>query len=146
MYHSYMNHVAAKVDPLMFSLLHAARVLEDRLETALSTVDLSRPKLSVLTQLVLKGEPMTLSDLAAGLACVRSNMTQLVDRLEADGLVRRIADGADRRIVRAELTQLGRERQAAGAEQMEKVQAGFAALLMAEDRPVLERALEALKR
>ena len=51
MYNSHMNNVAAKTDPLMFSLLHAARVLEDRLEAALSTVDLSRPKLSVLTQL-----------------------------------------------------------------------------------------------
>jgi DNA-binding MarR family transcriptional regulator len=145
MYNSHMNHVAAKIDPLMFSLLHAARVMEDRLEAALSTVDLSRPKLSVLTQLVSKGEPMTLSDLAAGLACVRSNMTQLVDRLETDGLVRRIADSTDRRIVRAELTQLGRERQAAGAAQLEKVQGEFSALLAPHDRTVLERALEALK-
>src|SRR5436190_19536849 len=145
MYNSHMNNVAAKTDPLMFSLLHAARVLEDRLEAALSTVDLSRPKLSVLTQLVSKGEPMTLSDLAAGLACVRSNMTQLVDRLEADGLVRRIADETDRRIVRAELTQLGRERQAAGAEQMEKVQAEFAGMVPAQDREALVRALSAVK-
>lgn len=140
-----MNQIAAKADPMMFSLLHAARVMEDRLEAALSTVELSRPKLSVLTQLVVKGEPMTLSDLAAGLACVRSNMTQLVDRLEADGLVRRIADGADRRIVRAELTQLGRERQAAGAEQMEKVQAEFAEMMAREDREALLRALSAVK-
>ena len=140
-----MNHITAKADPMMFSLLHAARVLEDRLEAALSTVELSRPKLSVLTQLVTKGEPMTLSDLAAGLACVRSNMTQLVDRLEVDGLVRRIADGADRRIVRAELTQLGRERQAAGAEQMEKVQAEFAGMVAPQDRDALLRALSAVK-
>jgi DNA-binding MarR family transcriptional regulator len=145
MYNSHMNNAATKADPLMFSLLHAARVLEDRLEAALSTVELSRPKLSVLTQLVSKGEPMTLSDLAAGLACVRSNMTQLVDRLETDGLVRRIADGTDRRIVRAELTPLGRERQVAGAEQMEKVQAEFAGMLAPQDRDVLVRALAGVK-
>ena len=145
-----MNDIAvqtapAKLDPLMFSLLHAARVLEDRLEAALETVGLSRPKLTVLTQLVNKGEPMTLSDLAAGLACVRSNMTQLVDRLEADGLVRRVPDAVDRRIVRAELTQTGRDRQAAGAAELEKVQGEFAAMVPATDRAALARALSAVK-
>ncbi len=129
----------------MFSLLHAARVLEDRLESALETVGLSRPKLTVLSQLVTKGEPMTLSDLAAGLACVRSNMTQLVDRLEADGLVKRVPDAVDRRIVRAELTSMGREKQAAGAAELEKVQAEFAEMVPAADRSVLVRALSAVK-
>jgi DNA-binding MarR family transcriptional regulator len=132
-------------DPVMFSLLHAARVLEDRLETVLASVELSSPKLSVLTQLVRSGQPMTLSELAAGLACVRSNMTQLVDRLESDGLVRRIADGSDRRIVRAELTALGRERQAAGAQQMEKIQTEFAETLSPADRAVLARTLGAVR-
>src|SRR4051812_13806489 len=101
--------VAAKTtDPVMLSLLHAARKLEDRIEATLAEVGLSWPKLSVLTQLVQAKGPMTLSDLAAGLACVRSNMTQLVDRLEAEGLVKRVADAGDRRIVRAELTLTGR--------------------------------------
>jgi DNA-binding MarR family transcriptional regulator len=136
---------APKADPVMFSLLHAARVLEDRLETVLATVELSPPKLSVLSQLVRSGQPMTLSELAAGLACVRSNMTQLVDRLETDGLVRRIADGNDRRIVRAELTVLGRERQAAGAQQMEKIQNEFSTMFSAADRAVLSRVLGAVK-
>ena len=144
-----MNDIAvktpAKADPLMFSLLHAARVLEDRLEAALETVGLSRPKLTVLTQLVTRGEPMTLSDLAAGLACVRSNMTQLVDRLEADGLVRRMPDAADRRIVRAELTATGRERQAAGAAELAKVQEEFAGMVPAADRAALIRMLQGVK-
>jgi DNA-binding MarR family transcriptional regulator len=144
-----VNDIAVKapasLDPLMFSLLHAARMLEDRLEAALETVGLSRPKLTVLTQLVVKGEPMTLSDLAAGLACVRSNMTQLIDRLEADGLVKRMPDALDRRIVRAELTPTGRDRQAAGAAELEKVQGEFAEMIPASDRAVLIRTLSALK-
>ncbi len=132
-------------DPVMFSLLHAARLLEDRLDGALDSVGLSRPKLSVLTQLVNAGEAMTLSDLAAGLACVRSNMTQLVDRLESDGLVRRIADPADRRIVRADLTPLGKERQAAGAVQVASVQSDFSTMLSATDRATLARVLTSVK-
>jgi DNA-binding MarR family transcriptional regulator len=49
------------------------------------------------------------------MACVKSNITQLVDRLEADGLVARVADSADRRCVRAAITDAGRERFERGA-------------------------------
>jgi DNA-binding MarR family transcriptional regulator len=38
------------------------------------------------------------------MACVRSNITQLIDRMQAEGLVRRIPDPQDRRSVRAALT------------------------------------------
>lgn len=96
------------------SILQAARIIEERTEAALATAGLSMAKQSALTKLAEAGEPLTLSDLAARLSCVRSNMTQLVDRLEADGLVRRVDDPADRRVVRAELTPLGRKRQAEG--------------------------------
>lgn len=96
------------------SILHAARVIEERTEAALATAGLSMAKQSALAKLVEAGEPLTLSDLAARLSCVRSNMTQLIDRLEADGLVRRVDDPSDRRVVRAELTPLGRRRQAEG--------------------------------
>ena len=132
-------------DAVMLSLLHAARKLEDRIESTLGEVGLSWPKLSVLTQLVQAKGPMTLSDLAAGLACVRSNMTQLVDRLEADGLVKRVADPDDRRIVRAELTATGRDRQASGAERIDAIQADFAGSLSAADRSVFGRVLAGLK-
>src|SRR5437016_7545660 len=124
----------------VFTLLKAARVLEDRLETALGKVGLSRAKYSVLTALVSAHEPLTLSELAAQLSCVRSNMTQLVDRLEADGLVNRVDDPDDRRSVRAELTTLGKERQRAGEKVIKRVQAEFAASLTTRERTALEAA------
>jgi DNA-binding MarR family transcriptional regulator len=94
----------------------------------------------VLTQLVNSGEPLALCDLATRLACVRSNVTQLVDRLEADGLVRRTDDPGDRRSVRAEITTRGRDRQAAGAKKVEAVQAEFESTL-GTDRAALSRVL-----
>jgi DNA-binding MarR family transcriptional regulator len=129
---------------VMFSLLSAAHALEDRLDSALAEAGLSMPKLSVLTHLVEAGEPVTLSSLAERLSCVRSNITQLVDRLEADGLVRRVSDPSDRRSIRATLTPLGEERQAAGAKQLATVQDGFARSLSRTDRDALSRALAAL--
>jgi DNA-binding MarR family transcriptional regulator len=129
----------------MFALIHAARVLEDRLEKALDSVDLSMPKFSVLSALSRAGRPQTLGDLAAHLSCVRSNMTQLVDRMEADGLVRRLSDPSDRRICLAELTPLGVERAAAGATLVAEVQSQFEATLSEEDRTVVGRVTAVLK-
>ncbi len=129
----------------MFSLLEAAHALEGRLEEALAPIGLSMAKQGVLSQLVQAREPLMLSELAAGHQCVRSNMTQLVDRLEAEGLLVRTDDPKDRRVVRAALTPLGADRQAAGAEQIARVQAKFLASLTKSDREALERVLSGLK-
>jgi DNA-binding MarR family transcriptional regulator len=129
---------------VMFGLIAAAHAIEARLEQGLATVGLSPAKHAVLSQLARAGQPLTLSELAARVSCVRSNMTQLVDRLEADGLVRRVDDPDDRRIVRAAITPLGEEREAAGANQVRQIQSEFAAALPESDRAALERALAAL--
>jgi DNA-binding MarR family transcriptional regulator len=128
----------------MLALLNVAHAWGDRLDSALSQSGLSVAKLGVLTQLVEAGQPLPLSALAARLSCVRSNMTQLVDRLEADGLVRRVDDPDDRRSVRALVTRLGEERQAVGAAEMERVMASFAATIPPADCSTLRRVLGAL--
>lgn len=118
-------------------LLEAAREVEDRLERALARLDLSRAKLTALTRLQGAGSPLALSELAERCSCVRSNITQLVDRLEADGLVRRVADPNDRRSVRAELTREGRDRQAKGAVLLAEVEAEVAGMLPESARAAL---------
>ncbi|HEX7120656.1 MAG TPA: MarR family transcriptional regulator [Longimicrobiales bacterium] len=130
--------------PLVLALLHAAQALEHRLEDAFADVGLSTARYGVLAQLDRAGEPIPLGTLAERLSCVRSNITQLVDRLEADGLVRRIADPSDRRCVLAELTPAGRERAMAGAARLREVQATFDGSLSTDDRATLERIVAAL--
>ena len=93
-------------------------------------------KYSALKQLAAADEPLSLSELAARLVCVRSNISQLVDRLEADGLVRRVEDPRDRRCVRAALTDLGRERQAAGARRWKRCAEEIVEILSEVDRGV----------
>lgn len=129
---------------MMFSLLGAAHALEARIEERLGLVGLSMSKLGVLTHLVDAGTPLALSELAARLSCVRSNITQLVDRLEADGLVQRVNDPADRRSVRAAITGLGEQRQVAGARELATVREGFTEALSDTDRASLARVLTAL--
>src|SRR5688572_2337868 len=140
-----MNDSDGKASPhFSLAILHAAQTISDRMEEALGTVGLSVAKQSALTELAEAGEPLTLSELAARLSCVRSNITQLVDRLEADGLVRRVDDPADRRSVRAELTSLGLEKQALGAIEIERIQGELASRISSDDLASLKSALEAL--
>lgn len=125
----------------LMSLLHAAHQWEDRLEAALGKVELSSTKLGVLTELVNAGGDLTLGELADRIHCVRSNVTQLMDRLEADGLVRRANHASDRRRIRAELTDEGRARQKAGALQLALVQEEFGRAFPEAEREALLQAL-----
>jgi len=92
----------------LFAVLHTSSVLEGRVEAKLSEIGLSLAKLAALHRLSEAGESLPLGQLAERLSCVKSNVTQLVDRLEADGLVARAADPNDRRSRLAVLTDAGR--------------------------------------
>jgi DNA-binding MarR family transcriptional regulator len=95
-------------EPLIQGLLHTATTVQAHVEARLSPLGLSLPKLVALTALRDAGDSLPLSQLAARLSCVKSNITQLVDRLEADGFVRRESDPNDRRSRVAVLTTAGR--------------------------------------
>lgn len=125
-------------DP-MWSLLEAARAVEVQLEKALAEENLSGAKLAALTHLVEAREPVALGELAQQCACVRSNITQLVDRLEAEKLVHRVGDPADRRSRRAAITPLGRKRQAAGARKVQAVRRKLGKALAGINATVLRR-------
>jgi DNA-binding MarR family transcriptional regulator len=112
-----MNEMGTKVSSsgsLLQALTRADHLFSNRLEAALEADGLSIAKFGVLRELRSVGEPLPLGQLAERLACVKSNITQLVDRLEADGLVRRVPDLEDRRSTRAEITEEGRRRYEVG--------------------------------
>jgi len=96
-------------------LVHVAGEIGSLLERAVEASGLSLAKLGVLRALVAKDGALPLGRLAESLCCAKSNVTQLVDRLEAEGLVRREADPEDRRSTLAVITEEGRRRyEAAG--------------------------------
>src|SRR5580692_9984228 len=116
----------AAAPPGLFALLHAAGSVENFVDSKLSAVGLSLPKLAALNRLVEAGESLPLGQLAERLACVKSNVTQLVDRLEADGLVSRAPDPNDRRSRLAVITAAGRNAYEQGTRiQLEAEQALF---------------------
>lgn len=68
--------------------------------------DLSPVQCHVL-HLIEPGQPMSMRQLAETLACDASNVTGLVDRLEARGLVQRRPSPQDRRVKVLDLTPTG---------------------------------------
>ena len=129
----------------LMSIIETAHALEARLEATLDEAGLSGAKFSVLSELVRSGKPLALSELANRLSCVRSNMTQLVDRLEADGLVRRVACPTDRRSINAEITEEGARRQADGAKRVGDLERELAGMVSDSDGAVLQRMMKVLR-
>ena len=68
--------------------------------------DLTPPQ-AYLLQLLEPGKPMAMHGLAGALACDASNITGLVDKLEARGLIQRQPDRGDRRVKMIVVTAAG---------------------------------------
>lgn len=128
----------------LFALLHTANSLEHRMEEQLAKAELSLAKLSALHHLRLAGDSLPLGQLAERLACVRSNVTQLIDRLEADGLVTRAADAGDRRSRIAVLTEAGRRAYDRGTKIREEVERELFGVLTAEESAQLSKLMSKL--
>jgi DNA-binding MarR family transcriptional regulator len=131
--------VNEKQRPPLATLMVTLHAVEERLEAALEPVGLSLAKFKLLTQLVAAGEPLPLRALAEMASCVRSNITQLMDRLEAERLVVRADDPKDRRSIRAELTAEGRSRHANAARALDEAERQiFSGLTAAKKETLLE--------
>ncbi len=129
---------------LALRILHTGSGVGDRIERSLEPVGLSLAKMGVLRHLVAAGESLPLGQLAERLSCVRSNVTQLVDRLEADGLVKRVPDPGDRRSVLATLTEEGRRAYEAGAHAQAAAEADLLSGLSEEEQAQLANLLTRL--
>ena len=137
-----MNKTSGKVNldiPLWIMLLRTAQNVETRMEAALANSGLSLPKLAVLKQLVEAGEPLPLSRLAEKLACVKSNITQLIDRLESDGLVERTYGSTDRRTVFAKITEEGLRKYRTGSQSLAASEKEIFKEMNREDQERLKR-------
>jgi DNA-binding MarR family transcriptional regulator len=124
---------------------HAVELLTRWLRRLPTEGDLGFPAAATLLRLTTDG-PRRLTDLAAAEGLSQPGMTQLVTRLESDGLARRIPTPDDGRVVLVEATDAGaallerrrRQRTAALAELLDR--------LPPPDRDAVEGALPALQR
>src|SRR5438093_8732090 len=126
---------------LLGALLHRGKLAEARLDAALDAVGTSVPKWQALKHLVEAGGSLSLGQLAERQSCVKSNVTQLVDRLETEGLVRRVPDSVDRRSIVAQISEEGRRRYHAGRQAMTEVEESFVGSFTPAERQELARLL-----
>jgi DNA-binding MarR family transcriptional regulator len=129
----------------LFAVLHAAHAAENAVEARLNEVGLSFAKLMALQALAAADAPMPLGQLADRLSCVKSNITQLVDRLESDGLVSRQPDPRDRRARLAALTAAGRRAAMAGSKVQREAERDVLNGLSASEAKQLAALMEKLR-
>lgn len=90
-------------------------------------LELSPPQMWALRHLE-PGAPLPMSALAGLLHCDNSNVTGIVDRLEARGLVERRPASHDRRVKHLRLTEAGAAMRTQVGERMAEAPEGFARL------------------
>ena len=88
------------------SLLDLLFSQKERFAAALAQFELNPPQAHLL-RVLQPDVPLPMCRLAGSLGCDASNVTNLVDRLEARGLIERRPDPADRRIKNIALTDAG---------------------------------------
>ncbi len=104
---------AAGCHELQTELEYRLLVLVDQLRGRIAAVAAElglTPQQAILLRHL--GRPRTMGEIAEVLACDRSNVTGLVDRLAARGLVERVSDPDDRRVKYLVLTDAGRAHRA----------------------------------
>jgi DNA-binding MarR family transcriptional regulator len=89
----------------------AAKRIHDAMERFAESHGLSESRLRVLTRLCHRpSRQLPLGALAEGMDVTPRTMTDIIDVLERDGLVKRVPDPTDRRSVQAVITEAGLER------------------------------------
>lgn len=99
----------ARYQELQAELEHRLLSLVDQLRSRIATVAAElglTPQQAMLLRHL--GRPASMGEIAATLACDPSNVTGLVDRMAARGLVTRVTDADDQRIKLLVLTDQGR--------------------------------------
>lgn len=147
-YSTDMNKGQKETDTHLLRLLRllflSEKQTEARLCRAFEEVGYSAAHWRVLLQLVQAGTPLPLSTLAERLGFVKSSVTQLIDRMEAEGLVNRLADPGDRRAVLAQVTEEGLRRYHAGMQTLEVVEQEWLETFTQQERAQLVHLLERL--
>jgi Transcriptional regulators len=95
------DHISENINKLLYDF---ACHLQDRLAAVASRYDLTAPQVEVLGRVA---NPVPMRQLAEAMHCDASNITGIVDRLEARDLVVRRPSPSDRRVSQIVLTPQG---------------------------------------
>jgi DNA-binding MarR family transcriptional regulator len=132
------DELAARVHSAALHLLR--RLAQDDRATGVSA-----PRLSALSVLVFGGS-RTIGELAGLEGVTPPTMTRLVAAMVADGLVERLEDPADRRVVRVQASATGRSLLLAGRDRRVSTLAAMIKTLTPKERRRLDAAAATVER
>ncbi len=132
------DELAARVHSAALHLLR--RLAQDDRATGVSA-----PRLSALSVLVFGGS-RTIGELAGLEGVTPPTMTRLVAAMVADGLVQRLVDPADRRVVRVQASAIGRSLLLAGRDRRVATLAAMVKPLTPKERRRLDAAAATIER
>jgi DNA-binding MarR family transcriptional regulator len=128
------------------SLMRAQQLVIGRVDEVLRPFGLTFARYEALTLLFFSRKgALPLGKMGVRLMVHPASVTNAIDRLEADGLVRRASDPADRRTVLAEITAAGRAVVEAATQALVEAQFGLAELSSTEATALTE-VVRALRR
>jgi DNA-binding MarR family transcriptional regulator len=111
------------------SIMRVQQILLARLNEELKAFDLTFPRYEALMLLSFtRAGALPLGKIGERLQVHRTSVTNIIDKLEADGLVRRVPHAEDRRATLAEITDAGRATAKAATEVLNAECFGIAAL------------------
>jgi len=127
------------------SIMRAQQILLARLNELLGPLNLTFPRYEALMLLSFTKEgTLPMGKVGERLQVHRTSVTNIIDKLEADGLVRRVPHEADRRTTLAQITQDGREVSARATELLNADAFGLEAL-SADEQEHLSTLLRTLR-
>jgi MarR family transcriptional regulator, 2-MHQ and catechol-resistance regulon repressor len=137
----YREQFGADADSIAITLgiRRANALVTSTVERSLDTwqlgADLSRARLSLLRAIYFgEGHRLTLNELGRKMKVSRTNITNLIDGLERDGLVLRAINPVDRRLVDAQLTAKGIEVASAALPRVADLMESFGTTFTVEER------------
>lgn len=136
---NYQPHVA-KIDKL---IRRVSFVIKCRGRDILSEFGITTPQFNALLVLRDNGD-MTIGDLGNKLYLASSTATDLIDRMERDGLVLRERDSKDRRVVRLHMLEKGNQMIREVMENRKRYLSNLLDQISADEIEALQKSLESL--
>jgi len=130
-------------DRVPFLLYRAAEASHRLANVMLASISLTARQVGILTLVIERG-PMTQKALGDDLQVDRTSMTELIDDLEARGLVVRQRNAADRRSFLIHATRQGLQAKEEAIRILDEQQAAFLRPLAAKERRILADLLHRL--
>lgn len=107
-----INSNSTEIDPmrLVERIIRIGDLIDQLFDKFYKTFKLSKPQFTALYKIYLaEEEGIALSVLGDQMSVTRANITSLVDRMVARGLIKRIVNENDRRSIKAVITKEGKE-------------------------------------